>query len=80
MVDAWVCGGCCIRKHWEEESGKKGDRFDLEAAVGARGSDHDMLLKRAENLYESLFSNEKGVRVCMACCVGVCHLLRLCAG
>ena len=50
------------RKFWEEESGKKGDRFDLEAVVGARGSDHDMLLKRAVVIYDTLFGNSnKGV-------------------
>ena len=44
------------RKYWEEESGKKGDRFDVESMVGTgHGSEHEMLLKRAQVLYDTLF-------------------------
>ena len=49
------------RKHWEEESGKKGDRFDIEVVVGQRGAEHDMLMKRAVVLYTTLFGSGKGV-------------------
>ena len=49
------------RKQWEEESGKKGDRFNLGAVVGERGSDYEMLVKRAETLYISIFGYGKGV-------------------
>ena len=41
------------RKHWQEQSGKLGNRFDLEAAVGSRGTDHHMLLDRAKDLYDA---------------------------
>ena len=41
------------RKHWQEQSGKLGDRFDLEAIVGTRGSDHTMLLERAKDLFDA---------------------------
>ena len=45
------------RKHWEDESGKKGDRFTVEDVVG---KDQDMLLKRATVLYDTLFWKAKG--------------------
>ena len=51
----------CCRKHWEEESGKKGDRFNVEDVMGNRGADHDMLLKRASVITESVFGSGKGV-------------------
>ena len=41
------------RKHWQEQSGKLGDRFNLEAIVGTRGSDHTMLLERAKDLFDA---------------------------
>lgn len=44
------------RKHWEDESGKKGDRFTVEDAVG---KDQEMLLKRATVLYDTLFWKAK---------------------
>ena len=57
-----VCVCHLVRKYWEAEYGKKGDRFDVEAMVGAHGSaQHKMMLSRAVNLYESLFDNSKGV-------------------
>ena len=60
------CFACCIvsawpRKFWEEESGKKGDRFCVERVVGTRGSEHDMLLNRANVLYDTLFESGKAV-------------------
>ena len=41
------------RKHWQEQSGKLGDRFDLEAVVGTRGSEHAMLLERAKDQFDA---------------------------
>ena len=42
-----------VRKHWADESDKKGDRFVVEQAVGA---EHDAMLKRATALYNTLFA------------------------
>ena len=41
------------RKHSQEQSGKLGDRFDLEAVVGTRGSEHAMLLERAKDQFDA---------------------------
>ena len=50
-----------VRKHWQAESGKKGDRFTVENVIGTGpGTDHDMLLKRATILYDTLFGKSKG--------------------
>ena len=50
-----------VRKHWEDESGKKGDRFTVESMIGTGpGTDHDLLLKRATVLYDTLFWKTKG--------------------
>ena len=49
------------RRHWEEESGKRGDRFNVGEALGKRGADHEMLHSRAASLYETLFGGGKGV-------------------
>lgn len=62
LASSVVCVCHCARKYWEAESGKKGDRFDVEAMIGASGSaHHEMMLSRAVNLYESLFDNNKWV-------------------
>ena len=45
------------RKHWEDESGKKGDRFTVEDMVG---KDHEMLFKRATVICDTLFWKAKG--------------------
>ncbi len=56
------CSHILVRKYWEEESGKKGDKFDVEGMVGTHwGTEHEMLLKRAHVLYDMLFANGKGV-------------------
>ena len=52
-----LCMCVAARKHWEDESGKKGDRFTVEDVVG---KDHEMLLKRATVLYDTLFWKAKG--------------------
>ena len=50
-----------VRKHWEDESGKKGDRFTVENMVGTGpGTDHEMLIKRATVVYDTLFWKPKG--------------------
>ena len=50
-----------VRKHWEDDSGKKGDRFTVESMIGTGpGTDHDMLLKRATVVYDTLFWKSKG--------------------
>ena len=41
------------RKYWQEQSGKLGNRFDIEAVVGSRGAEHSMLLDRAKDLYDA---------------------------
>ena len=41
------------RKHWQEQSGKLGDRFDLASVVGTRSSDHAMLLERAKDMFDA---------------------------
>ena len=41
------------RKYWQEQSGKLGNRFDIEAVVGSRGAEHAMLLDRAKDLYDA---------------------------
>lgn len=46
--------GFPCRKYWEEESGKKGDSFDVESVIG-HGAEHAMLRERAEVLYDTLF-------------------------
>ena len=44
------------RKYWEEESGKKGNKFEVESMVSAGpGSEHEILLKKAQALYDTLF-------------------------
>ena len=57
-----VLSVCCgVRKHWEDESGKKGDRFTVENMVGTGpGTDHEMLIKRATVVYDTLFWKSKG--------------------
>jgi len=53
---------CIQRKHWEEESGKRGDKFDVSVVVGTGfHSDHQMLFKRATTLYNTLFGNAREV-------------------
>ena len=50
---------CVRRKHWASESGKKGDRFDVEAKIGmGPEAEHEMLLSRAQTLYEQLFPKQ----------------------
>ncbi len=57
-----VLGACVCRKYWEEESGKKGDRLDVESMIGTgAGTEHEMLLKRAKVLYGTLFGATKEV-------------------
>ena len=49
------------RKYWDEQSGKLGDKFDVESMVGVHaGAQHDMLLKRAEVLHNTLFGVAHG--------------------
>ena len=56
--DSDVLSMCCdARKHWEDDSGKKGDRFTVEDMVG---KDHEMLFKRATVMYDTLFWKVKG--------------------
>jgi hypothetical protein len=58
----------CPRKYWEEESGKKGDRFDVEKMIGAGpGTEHAMLLKRAEVLFGTLFWRAQAPQVVCLC-------------
>ena len=48
------------RKHWASESGKKGDRFDAEKKIGMGAeSEHEMLLNRAQTMYEQMFLKSK---------------------
>ena len=67
---------CTPRKYWEEESGKKGDRFSVEDMVGTHaGSDHEMLVKRSIVMYDTLFGNSKPVYIVLVqpltsvCCI-----------
>jgi len=52
------------RLFWEEESGKKGDRFNVNTMVGTgHEAQHEMLLRRAEALYAKLFGRAKQSQV-----------------
>ena len=44
-----------------------GDRFVVEELAGRRGSTHDMLVKRATVLYETLFSSKPVKHVLYLC-------------
>ena len=52
MIDA--------RLFWEEESGKKGDRFNVNNMVGTgHEAQHELLLRRAQVLYTKLFGKSE---------------------
>ena len=55
----WILLVLC-RKHWEAESGKKGDAFVVQSMIGTgEGTDHLWLKEQALVLYDTLFN--KGV-------------------
>ena len=56
------------RLFWEEESGKKGDRFNVNNMVGTgREAQHEMLLRRAQVLYSKLFGKPEQSQVSPEC-------------
>ena len=65
------------RKHWQEQSGKLGDRFDLEAVVGTRGSEHAMLLERAKDQFDAGKNKASSNSHVIACAISGCDRLPL---
>jgi hypothetical protein len=49
------------RKHWESESGKMGDHFDVESMIGSgAGSSYEMLVGEAKDLWDALLAPKVG--------------------
>ena len=56
-----VLGACVCRKYWEEESGKKGDRLDVESMIGTgAGTEHEMLLEACESVVRHIVWGHEG--------------------